>query len=40
MRHVRKVSRCPGKADTPPVDVQFIIDVLTALLTKKQAAAS
>jgi hypothetical protein len=36
MKHVRFVSRRPGKADdAPPIDIDFIIDIITAFMTKK-----
>jgi hypothetical protein len=36
MKHLTLISRRPGKADdAPPVDIQFIIDVLLAIVDKK-----
>lgn len=36
MKHVQSVSKGP-KLASAPVDIQFLIDILTAIITKKQA---
>lgn len=37
MKHIACVTRKPAcaKSSTPPIDVEFVIDVMEALLTKK-----
>ena len=34
MKHVKTISRTPAKAQKP-IDVQFIIDILNAIIVKK-----
>lgn len=39
MKHLNLVSRAPARAGVP-FDIEFIIDILTAIVVKKGALAS
>lgn len=42
MKHLKRISHAPAIAgeDPPPIDIQFIIDILVALLDKKEQLQS